>query len=92
MKKQIVTKIRLNTLALSLFLVLSFITVDNLWAKINIMPLGDSITYDNNIGETRPDSERTGYRQPLWLDLLGSGYDDVDFVGSLEAGQGIPPP
>ena len=76
---------------LSLLLFLSLITVDSLLAKINIMPLGDSITYDNRNNETRPTSVRTGYRQPLWLDLISAGYD-VDFVGSLEAGESAFPP
>ena len=66
--------------------ILSVGNVDILWGKINIMPLGDSITYDNNIDDTRPVGERVAYRQPLWLDLLGAGYD-IDFVGSQLAGQ-----
>ena len=57
---------------------------------IRIMPCGDSITYDNHSGDTRPDSLRTGYRQPLWLMLEAGGYD-VDFVGSVVAGQGAEP-
>ena len=54
--------------------------------KINIMPLGDSITYDNHAGDTRPEGLRTGYRQPLWILLNDSGYN-VDFVGDIIAGQ-----
>ena len=57
---------------------------------IKIMPLGDSITYDNYPGETRPVGERTAYRQQLWLDLKASGHN-VDFVGSQIAGQDIVP-
>lgn len=62
-------------------------------AAIRIMPLGDSITYDNNVDDepptnpnARPIEERIGYRLPLWLNLTAGGYD-VDFVGSVEAGQ-----
>jgi len=59
-------------------------------APVRIMPCGDSITYDNHSGDTRPDSLRTGYRQPLWLLLEGAGYD-VDFVGKVRAGYGAVP-
>jgi len=62
-------------------------------AAIRIMPLGDSITYDNNIDDVtnpRPTGERTGYRQPLWLTLKAEGYD-VDFVGSVVAGEDAVP-
>lgn len=52
---------------------------------IRIMPLGDSITYDQYIGDLRDASERTGYRQQLWLLLQAAGYS-VDFVGSRRAG------
>ncbi len=58
---------------------------------IKIMPLGDSITYDNNADESRIEELRTGYRQPLWIDLMDAGYD-IDFVGSLKAGQYAVPP
>lgn len=58
--------------------------------RIRIMPLGDSITYDNNIGDTRPEGLRTGYRQPLYLSLVEAGYH-VDFVGSQVAGQDAVP-
>ncbi len=57
---------------------------------IRIMPLGDSITWDITFGDTRPDGLRTGYRQPLWLALQAEGFD-VDFVGSLIAGQDAVP-
>jgi hypothetical protein len=57
-------------------------------AAIRIMPLGISITYDNNSDDQitpRPVGERIAYRLPLWLNLTDGGYD-VDFVGSVEAG------
>jgi len=54
------------------------------------MPLGDSITWDITFGDTRPDGLRTGYRQPLWLALQAEGFD-VNFVGSLVAGQDAVP-
>ncbi len=57
---------------------------------VRIMPLGDSITWDITFGDTRPDGLRTGYRQPLYLALQAEGFD-VDFVGSLQAGQDAVP-
>jgi hypothetical protein len=57
---------------------------------IRIMPLGDSITYDNHSGDTRPAGLRTGYRQPLWVSLVNAGYN-VDFVGSRIAGENALP-
>jgi hypothetical protein len=53
---------------------------------VRIMPLGDSITYDNYSGDTRPPGLKTSYRQHLWLSLVDAGYN-VDFVGTRIAGQ-----
>ncbi len=94
MNKRSTTIKRMKAITLSLFLFLGLVAAENLWAQTAIMPLGDSITYDNNSGDVlnpRPTGERTGYRQPLWLDLLSAGYN-VDFVGSLAAGQTANPP
>ncbi len=55
-----------------------------------IMPLGNSITYDNHSGDTRPSSERISYRYPLWKLLVDDGYL-FDFVGSVTAGEAIFP-
>ena len=57
---------------------------------VRIMPLGDSITYDNFSGDPRPSSERTGYRSHLWWELEANGYN-VDFVGNVVAGEAIVP-
>ena len=57
---------------------------------IKIMPLGDSITYDQFIGDTRPFGVRTGYRWPLWEQLVNAGYY-IDFVGSRIAGEDVMP-
>ena len=51
-----------------------------------IMFVGDSITYDQHSGDTRPLGLRTGFRAPLWHLLVDAGYY-VDFVGSRIAGQ-----
>ena len=61
---------------------------------IRIMPLGDSITYDNreaDIHDPRPTSTRTGYRSHLWYMLQDAKYG-ADFVGSKVAGQAVTPP
>ena len=61
---------------------------------IRIMPLGDSITYDNreaDLHDPRPASTRTGYRSHLWYMLQDAKYG-ADFVGSRVAGQAIKPP
>ncbi|MCB0209847.1 MAG: putative Ig domain-containing protein, partial [Anaerolineae bacterium] len=64
---------------------------------IRIMPLGDSIThgvygsgFNNGSGDPRLDSQIPGYRQPLYDMLTNIGYD-VNFVGSLQAGEAIVP-
>ncbi len=61
------------------------------FATVRIMPLGDSITIDDTAGDSRPWSMRTGYRSHLWYALQAGGFD-VDFVGSMTAGQAIVPP
>jgi len=59
-------------------------------AETKIMPCGDSITYDNYSGDARPSSMRTGYRSHLWYALQAGGYD-VNFVGSVMAGEAVVP-
>jgi lysophospholipase L1-like esterase len=81
---------RMKTIKFLIFVTLCLFAAKSLWAKITIMPLGDSITYDKRIIETRPIGLRTAYRQQLWLDLKADGYD-VDFVGSQIAGQDAVP-
>ena len=61
---------------------------------IRIMPLGDSITYDNRVADLtnpRPRGERTAYRSHLWYSLQDAQYS-ADFVGSQRAGENIIPP
>ena len=58
---------------------------------INIMPLGNSITFDRFRDDiVRSDGERTGYRYPLWQSLLENHYW-FDFVGSQRAGYDVNP-
>jgi lysophospholipase L1-like esterase len=80
----------MKTIKLLLILIFCLLAAKSLWAQIKVMPLGDSITYDNRITETRPVGQRTAYRQPLYLYLKDDGYD-VDFVGSQIAGQDAAP-
>ncbi len=74
---------------LSLFMGLSVLYA----APVRIMPLGDSITYDENEADAddpRPTGERAAYRGYLWYNLQDAGYE-ADFVGSEVAGQDISP-
>ena len=61
---------------------------------ISIMPLGDSITYDDRHsdyeGAARPASIRTGYRSHLYYKLQDASYE-ADFVGSRIAGDKVIP-
>jgi len=69
-------------------------TTASMHAVTRIMPLGDSITYDNNsydVENPRPTSVRTAYRSHLWYGLQDAGYS-ADFVGSRIAGEAIEPP
>lgn len=78
----------------SLFLVTTYINAEEAASgPIKIMPLGDSITYDNreaDLDDPRPISRRTGYRSHLWY-MLRDVNMSVDFVGSRIAGQAIVP-
>jgi len=60
---------------------------------VRIMPLGDSITYDDSYADhphARPASLRHGYRNYLWYKLTDMHYD-VNFVGTRSAGSAIRP-
>ena len=72
-----------------LLILSSFIYAD----AIRIMPLGDSITYDNayrDLDNPRPTSQRSGYRNYLWYKLQDVNYN-ANFVGSQRAGSAIKP-
>jgi hypothetical protein len=61
---------------------------------VKIMPLGDSITYENHfsdLSDPRPVGLRSAYRNYLWYKLRDVLYQ-ADFVGSQTAGQDIEPP
>ena len=60
---------------------------------VRILPLGDSITYDDSYADhpnARPASLRHGYRNYLWYELTDMHYD-VNFVGTRSAGNAIVP-
>jgi len=60
---------------------------------VKIMPLGDSITYENHfsdISHPRPKGARSAYRNYLWYKLRDINYD-ANFVGSQVAGEDIEP-
>ncbi|MEW9532008.1 FG-GAP-like repeat-containing protein [Microbispora sp. NPDC049125] len=50
---------------------------------LRVLPLGDSITY----GEGGSDLDGVGYRGPLWSEL-DDDTSNLDFVGSLDSGEG----
>lgn len=53
-------------------------------SELALLTLGDSITQANE----RHDS----YRRALWFTLLDGGFDNIDFVGSIDTNFGGPPP
>ena len=70
------------------FLFLHIVLVSAAGAITRIMPLGDSITWDDRIeagGDNRDDGDRIAYRYSLWQLLTDAGYD-FDFVGSEYTG------
>ncbi len=75
---------KLAAMLLPLLLVLIPTTTTAQVAKI--LPLGDSITYDNEKGDTRPIADRIAYRYTLHNLLTSAGYA-FDFVGSEDAGE-----
>jgi len=63
-------------------------------SPLRIMPLGDSITYDNRVSDVdspRPVGKRTAYRSHLYYSLVDKGMS-IDFVGSQNAGYSVTPP
>jgi len=76
------------------FVLILLTCISFIHAATKIMPLGDSITYDDTYADhenPRPAGKRGGYRQWLWY-MLEDAQVPVDFVGSRQAGQDIVPP
>ncbi len=59
-------------------------------SQVNIMPLGNSITFDRFSANPRVDGDCIGYRYPLWV-LLRNNNLDFNFVGTQTAGFNIFP-
>ena len=53
--------------------------------KLKILPLGNSLTYDDNSIPGRQIGEKRGYRYRLYQLLTGEGYT-FDYVGSEQSG------
>jgi len=53
--------------------------------QLKILPLGNSITFDNRSNDIRPVEDKIGYRYPLF-NLLNNVSYDYDFIGSEHAG------
>lgn len=58
---------------------------------LKILPLGNSITFDNRFNDTRSVEDKIGYRWPLYNLLTNAGYI-FDFIGSEYAGNNFLPP
>ena len=74
--------------------VLGIISTSGLYAQMRIMPLGDSITYDDrhsDVDNFRPLGIRGGYRKKLYY-LLQDQNVSFNFVGSQIVGADIQPP
>jgi hypothetical protein len=71
-------------------LLVHIIMVSSAGAVNKIMPLGDSITWDDRIGDTRTDGEKVAYRYRIWQLLTNAGYE-INFVGSENTGYDIFP-
>ncbi len=73
------------TIILNLFLlILSAIQVKS-QTPLKIMPLGNSITWDDRNPDTRPDGDKVAYRYRLYQLLMADGYT-FNFIGSENSG------
>jgi len=59
--------------------------------SLKILPLGNSITFDNRLNDGREDEEKIGYRLPLYTMLTNRGIK-FDFLGSEHSGSDFLPP
>jgi len=74
---------RLLSLILPMVLSVSLRTYSQNYLKI--MPLGNSITFDQYTVDSRSDGVKISYRNKLYQDLRDAGYD-FDFIGSERSG------
>lgn len=78
-----------KNILLSLIFV-SVCSVSIVEATTRIMPLGDSITWDQYHTDNRSNSERSAYRNYLWYKLKDIEYS-ANFVGSQSGGSAVEP-
>ena len=81
---------RKPSLTIFMFFCLFLNLSSSLGQAIKIMPLGNSITYDYIVDDTRPVGEKIGYRYKLYQLLSGQGYS-FNFVGSENSGENYLP-
>jgi len=84
-----ITYTSLSKVFITLLLLFSSLEANTL----QIMPLGDSITYDNNKADLtapRPKNIRTAYRSHLWY-MLQEAAIPANFLGSQVAGEAVTP-
>ena len=68
-----------------IILCISLISTPGFGQKLKILPLGNSITYDDNSDPPRPVGVKIAYRYRLYQLLTGAGYT-FDYVGSNKSG------
>ncbi|HHD78647.1 MAG TPA: DUF5011 domain-containing protein, partial [Epsilonproteobacteria bacterium] len=85
---RLIKKISWNVLATSILVTSSLFGI----VPVKIMPLGDSITYENyrNPADSKPDADRSAYRNDLDYLLTDNNYT-FDFVGSHATGANVVP-
>jgi len=71
-------------------LLVAISSISAVYGTTRIMPLGNSITYDEYHTDDRPASQKSGYRNYLWYKLRDIEYS-ADFVGSKYTGSAIKP-
>ena len=70
---------------IDIFPIQSTLHKNSVLKKYVILPLGNSITYDNRTNDSRNVGEKAGYRGPLYNLLKNGGYS-FDFAGSEHSG------
>ena len=97
-KSDYISKLVYFPFFLFLFLNISIAQVSKIESNLNlneikelkILPLGNSITYDNRSDDYRDIEDKYGYRLPLYNLLKESGLN-FDFIGSEHAGSNFLP-
>ncbi len=74
-----------KTTVFKLFLLQLLMTGPLTAQTVRILPMGNSITFDDRTGDTRPDGDKISYRYRLYQLITAAGYT-FDFTGSENAG------